>query len=166
MTVTPADPRDWPQVRLAAIDAVTALTGDPHAATPIADAVLAVCGEEAVNRMATEIASTARLKSIGFRDGMHIELEPARELVAAWAAAARTILADAGAPNYAEIEMGFSLAGDPARYAFILQRCGKLTPHQARAQAEERAAAAEAERDQLRAELGRFSRPASDDQQG
>ena len=83
MTIAPAEPRDWPQVRLAAGDAVTAPTGAPHAATPIADAVLAVCGEEAVSRMATEIAATTRLKSIGFRDGMRIELEPARELVAA-----------------------------------------------------------------------------------
>jgi hypothetical protein len=58
---------------------------------------------------------------------MHIELEVARELVAARAAAARTILTNAGAPNYAEIEMGFSLADDPGHYAFILQRCGKLT---------------------------------------
>src|ERR1019366_5241572 len=97
---------------------------------------------------------------------MHIELEPARELVAARAAAARTILTDAGAPNYAEIEMGFSLAGDPGRYAFILQRCGKLTPHQARVQAEERAAAAETERDQLRAELDQRSRRVSDHQEG
>ena len=97
---------------------------------------------------------------------MHIELEVARELVAARAAAARTILQDAGAPNYAEIEMGFSLAGDPGRYAFILQRCAKLTPHQARVQAEERAAAAETERDQLRAELDQRSRRASDHQEG
>jgi hypothetical protein len=81
-------------------------------------------------------------------------VEPARELVAHWVAAARAMLGDA--PNYSETEIDFGredppgyemeikLAGELDRYVFRVQRRGKLTPHQARKLAEERAERAEA----------------------
>jgi len=147
-------PRDWVLVRQAAIDAVTAVTGDPQAAPGIADAVLTVCDEEAVNRMAARLLDDTRIRSMDFRNGMHMELQPARELAALWVGAARGMLGDA--PNYVEMET--HLAGDPQRYVFRVERCGHLTPHQARIQAEERAADAERQASELRAEVERLSR--------
>ena len=55
-------------------------------------------------------------------------------LVGLWAGASRTLLKDA--ENYAEIEMEFSVGGTGERYAFTLQKVGKLTPHQLRRAAE------------------------------
>ncbi|MFD8577182.1 hypothetical protein ACFV1H_17855 [Streptomyces virginiae] len=76
------------------------------------------------------------LKSMDFRNGATMDLEPARDMVAQWVGAARTMLGDA--PNYSEtpIEMIVKVAEAPERFAFILQRVGKLTPHEARQQAE------------------------------
>jgi hypothetical protein len=150
----PPEPRHREELRRAAIGAAATVTGDPGGAARVADAVLAVCDEEAIRQMASELVSAARVRSLDFRNGVQMELEPARELVASWAAAARTILQDAGAPNY--VEMLFGLAGDPQRYAFLLQRCGHLTPHEARLEAEGRAEAAEAESARLRAEIDRL----------
>lgn len=84
------------------------------------------------------------IRAMDFRNGASMELEPARELVAHWVGAARAMLGDA--PNYSEtpIEMEVKVGGDSERFAFILQRVGKLTPHQVRQQAEARAEAAEA----------------------
>jgi hypothetical protein len=76
-----------------------------------------------------------------------MEMEPAREAAALWVGAARGLLE--GAENYSEISMEFKLAGDWQRYAFHVQRAGKLTPHEARRQAE-------AEREELRAEVERL----------
>ncbi|MFM9373201.1 hypothetical protein [Streptomyces sp. Da 82-17] len=85
----------------------------------------------------TQLDQTA-LKAADFRNGMAMELEPARELVAHWVGAARTMLGDA--PNYTEtpIQMEVKVAESPERYAFVLQRIapGALTPHQARQKAE------------------------------
>lgn len=103
-------------------------------------------GEEARERwIARELEKTG-LRSVNFRNGMSMEIEPAREMVAAWVGAARAMLGDA--ENYSEtpIEMVVKVAEDPERYAFVLQRVGRLTPHEARQQAE-------AEVKRLRAEL-------------
>jgi hypothetical protein len=84
-----------------------------------------------------QLAETG-LKSMDFRNGMNMEIKPARELVAHWVAAARTMLGDA--PNYSEtpIEMEVKVAESPERFAFVLQRVAPdaLTPHQARQMAE------------------------------
>jgi hypothetical protein len=60
MTAPRAEDRDWTRVREAAIHAVTAVTGDPQAAPVIADAVLAVCDEEAVSPMAGQMVEATR----------------------------------------------------------------------------------------------------------
>ena len=94
-------------------------------------------------RHAEELADQTRLRSMEFRDGkLHLELEPAHEIACALVASARTILDDA--ENYTELTFEASDGGE--RYVLTLQRPGKLTPHEARVQAE-------AERDALRAQL-------------
>ena len=93
-------------------------------------------GEEARERwIARELEKTG-LRSMDFRTGMSMEIEPAREMVAAWVGAARAMLGYA--PNYSEtpVEMEVGVGEDPQRYAFVLQRVGRLTPHEARQQAE------------------------------
>lgn len=92
-------------------------------------------------------------------DGVHLALQPAREVVALWAAAARGMLGDA--PNYSEtpismpadvdegladghgVEMTVRRGGEAEEFVFRLQRAGRLTPHEARLIAERRADAAE-----------------------
>lgn len=98
--------------------------------------------EEARERWIANTLAETSIKAMEFRAGMSMELEPAREMVAHWVGAARGMLGDA--PNYSEtpIEMVVKVAESPETFAFTLQRVGKLTPHQARQQAE-------AERDQL-----------------
>lgn len=100
--------------------------------------------EEARERWIQKQLDETGLKSMDFRNGMTMDIEPARDMVAQWVGAARAMLGDA--PNYSEtpIEMVVKVAEDPERFAFTLQRVGKLTPHQARQQAEERAERAEA----------------------
>lgn len=95
--------------------------------------------EEARERWIQKQLDETGLKAMDFRNGMAMELEPARELVAHWVGAARAMLGDA--PNYSEtpIEMEVKVGESPERFAFVLQRVGKLTPHQARQQAEQRA---------------------------
>ncbi|WP_329126160.1 hypothetical protein [Streptomyces sp. NBC_01353] len=99
---------------------------------------------EARDRWIQKQLDETGLKAMDFRNGMSMEIEPARELVAHWVGAARAMLGDA--ENYSEtpIEMEVKVGESPERYAFVLQRVGKLTPHQARQQAEERAEQAEA----------------------
>ena len=115
-----------------------------RAAERNADTVMAVVEDEAIERMAETFVAESRLKSMDFRNGVTMDMEPARELAANFVAAARTMLG--GAENYSEtpIEMEVGLAGEMERYAFIVQRVGKLTPHQARRLADERADQAEA----------------------
>lgn len=132
--------RDWAAVRAAAIDAVRAATAGANwpasDAEEVADAVLAVCDEEAVNRMADEFVAESRLISLGAEDGRAtLKAAPAREIVAHWVMASRGLLADA--KNYVEIEMEFPDRPNGTRYAFVLQRVGKYTPHQMRKQAED-----------------------------
>lgn len=105
------------------------------------DALLAELGgrdEEARERWVRKQLDETGLKAMDFRNGMAMELEPAREMVACWVGAARAMLGDA--PNYSEtpVEMEVKVGESPERFAFILQRVGKVTPHQARQQAEQR----------------------------
>lgn len=160
MPTDTTEARDWAEVRKAAVRAVIEAASDfshdgPVAgdAEKLADAVLAVCDEEAVNRMADEFVDETRIRAMDFRNGATMDLVPSQTLVANWVAAAKTWLDDAGARNYTETACEFGpsvstevkLAGEFERYTFILQRVGpgKLTPHEARKKAENRADAAE-----------------------
>jgi hypothetical protein len=66
------------------------------------------------------------------RGKLELNLIPPREIVAVWVHAAREMIGDA--ENYVEMEV--KLAGEVERFAFVLQRVGKLSPHEARQQAE------------------------------
>lgn len=121
----------------------------PHGVLrPIVEAVL---DRAAAQQWIEKQLSETGLKNMDFRNGVTMELEPAREMVAAWCGAARAMLGDA--PNYSEtpiefpdgdaepggkIEMGVKVAESPERYVFILQRVGPhtLTPHEARQKAD------------------------------
>lgn len=65
-----------------------------------------------------------------------IQRQPARDMVAQWVGAARAMLGDA--PNCTEtpVEMVVKVGEAPERFAFTLQRVGKVTPHEARQAAE------------------------------
>jgi hypothetical protein len=120
-------------------------------ALEVADAVLAVVDEECVNRLAAQLVADTRLRTMDFRKGANLEMSVAREVSATWVAAARTMLT--GAPNYSETLMEFGIPEDPQRYAFTVQKVGKLTPHQARRQAEDERDEALAEVERLRDQL-------------
>lgn len=108
-----------------------------------ADEIMAVVEGEALDRMADKLLQDTNLRAMDFRNGMSMDIEPAQALAANWVAAARTILGDAD--NYSEttVTMDIGLAGQPERFALVVQRVGKLTPHQARKLAEDRAEQAE-----------------------
>ncbi|MEU1088907.1 hypothetical protein ACFYPN_15915 [Streptomyces sp. NPDC005576] len=121
----------------------TALPDDPAPVLrPMVEAVLA---EAAAQQWVEQQIAETGLKAADFRNGMTMELQPARDMVAHWVGAARAMLGDA--PNYTEtpIEMVVKVAEEPQQYAFTLQRVGRLTPHQARQQAEGRVAELTAE---------------------
>ncbi|MFJ9027591.1 hypothetical protein ACIRQP_03545 [Streptomyces sp. NPDC102274] len=92
--------------------------------------------DEARERWIEKQLDETGLKSMDFRTGMAMDIEPARDMVAQWVGAARAMLGDA--PNYTEtpVEMVVKVGESPERYAFTLQRVGKVTPHQARQRAE------------------------------
>ena len=130
-------------------DALYAIT--PYAAPHFADqteglknAVRVVLAEASAQQWIETQLAEIGMKSMDFRNGMTMELQPAREMVAHWVGAARAMLGDA--PNYTEtpIEMVVKVAEEPQQYAFTLQRVGKITPHQARQKAEARVAELEA----------------------
>ncbi|MGV9536586.1 hypothetical protein ACWEU6_36195 [Streptosporangium sandarakinum] len=79
-----------------------------------------------------------------------LSMVPPRELALVWVECARGMLADA--PNYSEtpVEFEVGLAGEPERYALIVQRVGKMTPHEARQRAEAERDAALARLDEIR----------------
>lgn len=110
----------------------------PHDIDRHVDEVLAVVEDEAIDRMAAKLIEETNLRSMDFRNGMAMDIEPARALAANFVGAARAMLGEA--PNYSEtpVEMGFRLAGQVERFAFVVQRVapGKLTPHEARQAAE------------------------------
>lgn len=100
---------------------------------------------EGVDKMADRLLDDTRMHALQIREGKaELAIEPARELAAIWVGCARTMLA--GAENYSETKVAYEvgLAGEPERYALIVQRVGKLTPHEARQRAEQRADQAEA----------------------
>jgi hypothetical protein len=149
--------RDWTEIRAAAVRAVIATATDfghgdliaGHAAQ-FADAVLAVCDEEAVSRLADQLVDESRLQSIRAEDGAAVlSAVPARGVIAQWVLASRGLLDDSGAENYAVIDMTFPDRPRGERYQFVLQRVGKLTPHEARQRAER-------ERDEALADAGRL----------
>jgi hypothetical protein len=76
----------------------------------------------------------------------HLALQPAREVVQLYFAAARAMLG--AAENYVEFEM--QMAGEADRFAFVIQRLDGLTPHQSRQRAERERDQARAERDETR----------------
>lgn len=125
---------------------------DMALATGLADTLVDVVDDEALDRMANKLLDETNLRAMDFRNGMSMEIEPARALAANFVGAARAMLGEA--PNYSEtpVEMTTSLAVDPdqpatwEKFAFIVQRVapGKLTPHEARMAAERRAERAEA----------------------
>ncbi|MFE9099768.1 hypothetical protein [Actinomadura geliboluensis] len=111
---------------------------------------------EGVDKMAERLLEETSVRALQIREGKaELEVEPARELAAIWVGVARTMLN--GGENYSEtpVEFEVGLAGERDRYVLIVQRLGKLTPHEARGLAEDRAAKAEREAERLRQELSR-----------
>lgn len=148
MSEPAADPRSWEQIR----DAVAGVLREHGAADPeeATDAVLGIFDEEAMNRLAQEYVKASRLRSFRVQDGAAVfGTVPAQQVLAAWILAARRQLDGTGAENYTETRVEFPDRPRGERYAFILQRVGKLTPHEARQHAE-----AEAER--LREQVARM----------
>lgn len=115
-----------------------------------------------------QLAQT-RMRAMDFRNGALMELEPAREMAAAWVAAARTLLM--GGENYSETvlvdegtdvatasySMDVSIPELPERYTLTVQRVapGTLTPHEARRKAE-------VERDRILEMVAEFQIEAND----
>jgi hypothetical protein len=102
----------------------------------LADAAVEIFNGEAGEQLVADMMQRTRLREADFRGGMHMDIAAARELTATYVAAARAMLGDA--ENYSEtpVEFEVGLAGETERYVLIVQRAGKLTPHQARRNAE------------------------------
>lgn len=125
-------------------------------AETLTDAVLAAIGDQAVEHVADQFMSNARLRSMEIRNGsLDMDLTEAQELAAMYVGMARAMLGDA--ENYTETPIGFpkgkfeftvKVAEEFEWYVLTVQRKGKLTPHEARRRAE-------AERDELRELLAR-----------
>lgn len=124
-------------------DALYAIT--PYAEAHFADqteglktAVRSVLGEAASQQWIQKQLEQTGIRAMDFRNGMHMELESARELLAHQVAAARTMLGDA--PNYTEtkLEWDVKVAESPEMYTIVIQRHapGALIPHEARQKAE------------------------------
>jgi hypothetical protein len=132
------EPRDWEQLRSDAIRAVGRALEDAERVENVAetatDAVLSVIDEETVRAVCAEIIKETYIKSMDFRDGAAMEIEPSRLAAYNWVGAARGLLGDA--PNYAEATMQFGIAEDPQRYVFTVRKADGMTPHEARRKAE------------------------------
>ncbi|WP_046505939.1 hypothetical protein [Streptomyces odonnellii] len=132
------------------VDAVIAVADEELADVAAErDALLAELGgrhDEARERWIQKQLDETGIRAMDFRNGAEMELEPARELLAHWVAAARTMLGDA--PNYTEtkVAMDIKVAESPETYTLVVQRHapGALTPHEARAKAEAELERAEA----------------------
>lgn len=134
-------------------DAASILGNNPaDTLWPVINAVLA---EAAAQQWIQKQLDETGIRSVDFRNGMQMELEPARQLLAHQVAAARALLGDA--PNYSETKLEFDVkvAESPELYTIVIQRHapGALTPHEARQQAEARVAAALAECDAIEEEV-------------
>ncbi len=98
--------------------------------------------QAAADAHAEAIVRQTTLQGMTVEDGAaHLQLGPPRELVIAYVHAARELLGDA--ENYSEtridfpsVSMEFKAAGEFERYALVVQRAGKMTPHEARRKAE------------------------------
>lgn len=98
--------------------------------------------ERRIDADAEALADKTMMRGLTVKDGaVNLDLIPPREIAAIWVHCAVGMLGDA--PNYTETEvkmpsasMEISPAGSVERYALIVQRVGKLTPHEARQQAE------------------------------
>jgi hypothetical protein len=141
-------------------DALYAIT--PYAEAYFADeseglrnAVRAVLDHAAAREWIDKQIEQTGIRAMDFRNGMQMELEPARELLAHQVAAARAMLGDA--PNYTEtkLEYDVKVAESPELYTIVIQRHapGALTPHEARQKAEARVAELEAELEQLNSQM-------------
>ena len=105
---------------------------------------------------AEALAGQTRIRELSVKDsGINLDLIPPHEIALLWVHAARGMLGDA--PNYSEtpvewpreaMSMEVKAAGEYESFVLTVQRKGKITPHEARQ-------AAEAERDQLSAQLDR-----------
>jgi hypothetical protein len=147
-----AEPRTWEQIR----DDIAQVLRECGAAGAegATDRILGIFDEEALNRLGRQYAEDSRLRSLGARDGqMALDLIPAQEAIVGWVLAARGMLDGHGAENYTETSMEFPDRACGERYVFILQRAGRLTPHEAQQQAEAEAGRLRAEVAELRAQL-------------
>jgi len=119
------------------------------------DAVTAVLAESAAQTWIQKQLEETGIRAMDFRNGLHMELEPARELLAAQVAAARAMLGDA--KNYSETKLEFDvkIAESPELYTIVIQRHGPgvLTPHEARLKAEARVAELEDELRHVRGDI-------------
>lgn len=126
-------------------DLATALGDNPtDTMTPVVNAVLDQAAAQ--QWIAKQLAETG-IRSMDFRNGMHMDIDAARDLLAHQVAAARSMLGDA--PNYTEtkVEFDVKVAESPEMYTIVIQRHapGALTPHEARQKAEARVAELETE---------------------
>ena len=140
-------------------DALYAITpyAEPHFADEregLRNAVQAVTRHAAGQQWIQKQLDQTGIRAMDFRNGMHMDIATARELLAQWVAAARTMLGDA--PNYTEtkLEMDIKVAESPELYTLVIQRHapGVLTPHEARQKAEARVASVLAECDAIEAD--------------
>jgi len=141
--MTDQEARGFPAMREDAIAQVRAIKGVGTKAEQVVDIVLALFDEEAVARHADRLLADTRIRAMDFRKGMSMDLAPAQELTALWVGAARGMLGDA--PNYVEgvaefpppgADLTVGLAGQGERFVYRIERAGKITPHQARRNAE------------------------------
>ncbi|MFI8988633.1 hypothetical protein ACIG63_27095 [Streptomyces antimycoticus] len=105
------------------------------------DELLAELGgrdDEARERWIQKQLDETGIRSLDFRNGIAMDIQPARELCAHFVGAARAMLGDG--PNYSETKLEFDVkvAESPELYTFVVQRHGPgvLTPHEARQKAE------------------------------
>ena len=106
--------REWEELRARAATAALEVTGDSALAAKCADAVLAVCDDEAREGMADQLMEATRIRSMDFRAGAAMDVIAARETAALWVGAARGLLGDA--VNYTEMEVSLAARPRPLRH--------------------------------------------------
>lgn len=146
--------------------ALAAALGCDPAGEPV-EAVLGALAEydAQLDQRAEKLVDQTMLQELAVRDGVPtVTVIPAPELAAIMFDSFREMLGDA--PNYTEtilepsgVAMVVGAAGERERFALTLQRVGRITPHQARQAAEQRAERAEAENKELRAEVNTLKAP-------
>lgn len=121
-----------------------------HLSLADAEAVVSeLLADAAAQKWTTDQIKQIGVRSMDFRNGATMDLEPAREMVAMWVGACRGLIQDG--PNYSEtvmdylakpgdkVEMGVKVAESPERFVITVQRDhpGAMSPHQARQRAED-----------------------------